>query len=201
MAEFIVEEILDHKETDHNRLYLIKWQNYGTKFNSWEPRNCLNNSQELLDQYHNSKGINDIDREMYENQTVLELDKDTNTMTVNQIIIYLNCMRKCKVYKSGILIREQINEQIKIKEEKGICILNLKAHIYVLYSNKKELHVAGGPNEIYRSNQFMEYIKRIIRPRNTRIVKHEFNQQRLVDPCGTSAIAIGLEIMRQHKNG
>ena len=45
-----VEQILDHRqESDGSVTYLIKWQGYSVKHNSWEPQENLND--DLIDDY------------------------------------------------------------------------------------------------------------------------------------------------------
>lgn len=49
---YIVEKILDHMY-DYDKkeyVYLIKWENFDTTYNSWEPADCLH--PELLQEYH-----------------------------------------------------------------------------------------------------------------------------------------------------
>lgn len=74
ITDYIVEKILEHKDIDDNRYYLIKWKKYDEKFNTWETRICLKNCHEILDEYHNNTGTGDIRKEQYEKETITELD-------------------------------------------------------------------------------------------------------------------------------
>eukprot|EP01046_Picozoa_sp_COSAG06_P054653 COSAG06_NODE_9801_length_1813_cov_3.014002_2_plen_474_part_01 len=46
--EFTVEDIVDKRERRGEVEYLIKWENYGPKSNTWEPVDCLDGSKNLL---------------------------------------------------------------------------------------------------------------------------------------------------------
>ena len=53
---FYIEKILDHQGTPANRRYLIKWLNYPSSENTWEPRENLIGSETLLQDYWKTRG-------------------------------------------------------------------------------------------------------------------------------------------------
>lgn len=48
---FYVERILDHKGTGKNRRYLVKWLNFPSSENQWEPESNLIGCEQLLQDY------------------------------------------------------------------------------------------------------------------------------------------------------
>lgn len=54
--EFEVEAILNHRGRKGQRQFLIRWKNYSSDDNSWEPESNLNCS-DILQEYKKSKGI------------------------------------------------------------------------------------------------------------------------------------------------
>ncbi|XP_055306853.1 histone-lysine N-methyltransferase SUV39H1-like, partial [Sitodiplosis mosellana] len=51
LNRYNVEKILDRKVVDDTSFYLIKWQGYSNKDNTWEPNECVDDCQEMLDAY------------------------------------------------------------------------------------------------------------------------------------------------------
>ena len=47
--EFIVEEILDSRVINQKLHYLIKWEGYGIKHNSWEPADNVHAPEHIMD--------------------------------------------------------------------------------------------------------------------------------------------------------
>ncbi|KAB5588482.1 Transposon Tf2-1 polyprotein [Ceratobasidium theobromae] len=50
--EYEVEQILNSKKTWGKLYYLIKWKGYSEESNSWEPKEHVENSPELIRQFH-----------------------------------------------------------------------------------------------------------------------------------------------------
>ncbi|KAK7865860.1 hypothetical protein R5R35_003976 [Gryllus longicercus] len=49
-----VEYILDYVEFEEDAFYLVKWKGWESKYNSWEPKENVNNCQHILDEYFSS---------------------------------------------------------------------------------------------------------------------------------------------------
>ena len=54
-TDYEVEKILDHRLFRKNKQYLVKWKDYGTEFNSWEPETNIS-APELVQLYVQSRG-------------------------------------------------------------------------------------------------------------------------------------------------
>ena len=50
--EWEVDEIVNSKKGKGDVVYKVKWKGYGPEENTWEPRENLEGSKELLDKYH-----------------------------------------------------------------------------------------------------------------------------------------------------
>lgn len=48
---FYVERILDHRGTGSNRQYLVKWLNYPSSENTWEPLDHLDTTESYIQNY------------------------------------------------------------------------------------------------------------------------------------------------------
>jgi hypothetical protein len=57
--EYVVEKIIGHKFFKKGSAikYLVRWENYGPQFDSWEPRSNLKNSLRILAQYRKDHGL------------------------------------------------------------------------------------------------------------------------------------------------
>jgi transposase InsO family protein len=51
--EFEVERIINHRGSNHNKEYLVKWLGYDNNENTWEPETNLTNCRQLLATYRN----------------------------------------------------------------------------------------------------------------------------------------------------
>ena len=49
--EYEVESIRAHKGNGTRRQYLVKWRNYDSSNNTWEPEDNLDNTEEILKEY------------------------------------------------------------------------------------------------------------------------------------------------------
>jgi hypothetical protein len=52
-TEYEVDAILTHRVRRGKVLYLVKWKGYDDTENTWEPVESLENTKELLKEYHN----------------------------------------------------------------------------------------------------------------------------------------------------
>ncbi|CCO36844.1 Retrotransposable element Tf2 155 kDa protein type 1 [Rhizoctonia solani AG-1 IB] len=53
--EYIVEAILDNKRRGNKWWYLVKWEGYGPEHNSWEPKENLEHSKDLIKKYYQDR--------------------------------------------------------------------------------------------------------------------------------------------------
>ena len=54
---FNVEEILEWREGEDGPEYLVKWAGYGHRHNTWEPAAHFEQCLEILEQFHQEKGL------------------------------------------------------------------------------------------------------------------------------------------------
>ena len=55
--EYEVEAIITHQRSRHGYQFLVKWKDYSTAENSWEPERHLAHAQKLLTSYKKTKWI------------------------------------------------------------------------------------------------------------------------------------------------
>jgi hypothetical protein len=57
--EYVVEKIVGHKfnKKGVNIKYLVRWENYGPQFNTWETRAHLKNAPRILAEYRRDHGL------------------------------------------------------------------------------------------------------------------------------------------------
>ena len=53
--EYEVEKVLNHKQIGNRMKYYVKWKGYDSSENTWEPESNLQNAQEKILEYWNSK--------------------------------------------------------------------------------------------------------------------------------------------------
>ncbi len=54
---FQVEDILEWREGEEEREYLVKWKGYGHKHNTWEPATHFKTCPEVLEEFHQTAGL------------------------------------------------------------------------------------------------------------------------------------------------
>jgi hypothetical protein len=54
---FELEDIRGWRQGEEGREYLVKWAGYGHKYNTWEPAAHLEKCSEILQQFHQRKGL------------------------------------------------------------------------------------------------------------------------------------------------
>jgi chromobox protein 1 len=52
--EYIVEEIVDHRKTKGKDLYFVKWKDYSSEENTWEPMQNLTNCHNAFKKFFTS---------------------------------------------------------------------------------------------------------------------------------------------------
>ena len=57
--QYEVETILAHRRKGKGIEYLIKWKEYSSNENTWEPESNLSNSEEILDEYKKEHRLNE----------------------------------------------------------------------------------------------------------------------------------------------
>ncbi len=58
LEEFEVKEIIDHQKNKNGTIkYRVRWEGYGPESDQWEPLGNLEHSSELIDEYHQRKGL------------------------------------------------------------------------------------------------------------------------------------------------
>ena len=51
-AEYLVEEVVGHRDSGNNRLYRLRWTGWDKNSDTWEPLSALENCSDLVEEYH-----------------------------------------------------------------------------------------------------------------------------------------------------
>jgi len=79
--EFEVDKIMEEKQEEGKKYYLIKWKGCSNKFNSWEPERSLYHAKEKVKEWNDqqSKGMLAIQKELGE-VPLVKKDQEKNTV-------------------------------------------------------------------------------------------------------------------------
>ena len=182
-----VEGIEEHKIIGGQRFFKIKWENYESKYNTWEPEDNLRNAKELLNNYL-------IDNQMEETTLESEEEDDEmgqeNYMDPATILNEIKQLQRLNSYKTSTRIEQYLGGSL---ENHGIYLYIREQHHYVIVYLKDWQLVIDGANNSSRQ----EILKEIREETNLMGLRNlKFLQQQGNDHCGSSAIAIVIELIR-----
>lgn len=198
-----VDEILGHSrstETEPERTFLVKWAECSNpecddSITTWEPESHLDGCVNRLNTYLRKVGE--------PLTTMRQLIGASNSQDVNKDIwidmeTTLNLFMKLKSWRHMDNVNIPIERWTNFKEQDGLYFLDYDSHCYViLYLYSENLgYLADGGNLFSAYKSVSAEIKRLLRIPLTQV---KFNFQTRVDHCSSSAIAIGMELLRAYK--
>lgn len=198
-----VNKIIGHRPsaTRPNRDFLIEWKEVvrrtGRHAQSWEPEEHLDGSIDLLQKYCRQKKIplSNIIGLAGANTESNNLERG-NWATMDTILSKFDAIRSWAGYSKDILAKEWTKPEGK----DALYFLNYNFHCYVLlYVHKLQAaYIADGGN-LFRTEQTVaDRVRKIVK---IRLISLTYDQQLKVDHCASSAILIGLELLRMHSTG
>lgn len=191
MTLYEVEQILQHREnTNGQTVYLVKWKNYSEKFNSWETEECFLGAIETLNQYQLD---HDLPLTVQTNNDEQPANK-LNEVYPNKVINYIEAFKRLQQYRCDHVQIKQLIEKPN-KETNIIYIYLFEGHYYIIANLKEKMILADGANH---GTNIKEHVKKLF---GRKPVITTFKQQKGTDHCGSSAIAITLELIRLAKRG
>ena len=198
-----VREIRGFREGSTGREFLVGWQAVSRRGSStgascsWEPEHHLDGAIDLLQQYcrSNSLPLSEIEGLMGADEN----DEDTriaNWVSMSTILTTFTKYRALKLVRSNL----GASEWTGFGEDDHLYFLKHGPHCFVvLYVASKQLaYIADGGN-VYRKNQ--EVAVEIKTKLGVRLISLPFDQQKMIDHCGSSAVQIGLEMLRLYERG
>lgn len=164
---------------------------------SWEPEIHCNGCLDLLQDYCRVKGI-----PFSENEALIGADPADEGHNMYNWITMNTVLEEFAKQRSRLKIKSPLTaaEWTKFGKEDQLYFLRHEQHCYVLlHVNSRNLaFIADGGNKFRRDRQVANELKQRL---NIRLVSLEFSQQLKIDHCGSSAILIGIELLRLHNRG
>lgn len=191
-----VEKIVRYEWREGFRFFRIAWVGYGIKDRSWEPEVNLAGAIDMLQEFLRKKNepYSTVVGLMGSSDECENVNRD-NWMSMEQVIEKFNILRP-RCFPDVCMIGQ---EYIDTFQNTGIYFLRFSGHCYtILYDDEKKLAtIADGTNNFKTNTVTAEYIYSLLQ---VRIRSVYYDQQKYVDYCGTSAILIGLELVRAWKD-
>lgn len=195
---YFVEKIMKHKKTKRGLEYKIKWEGYDDpKDATWEPERHLGGSFQLLKDYKEEKGLGPPTVKILvgfrdENQECNE----ASWAELTSIVELINKERLCRNLSPQLPL--DVVQDCLVTDADKLFIVPSCNHCYMgLYiRSTNTCYVADGSNDISTEAGFKE-IQHCME--NVRLRPLQFNQQRAIDYCGSSACSIALELARLYK--
>lgn len=200
---FDVSSIMGHKLSDSGREFLVSWKPTGrgstktTHRPSWEPEKNLDGAIDILQQYcrENSLAYSEIEGLMGADET----EEDARVKNWVSMEKVLSTLEK---YRISFRVRSTIKaeEWTEFGQEDKLFYLKYGPHCFVLLyiASKETAYIADGGNVFRRNFTISQEIKELL---DIRLISLPFRQQVKADYCGSSAILIGIELLRLYDQG
>lgn len=198
-----VELIKDHRNEGSGREFLVEWKGCpvrpgsDTNVTSWEPEKHLDGCIDLLQQYCMQRQI-----QLSSIQGLMGADSDNNDHETSNWIdmnILLNKFVQVRRWTKTVSTLTA-SEWTEFGNQDKLYFLRHDHHCYVLLHvvARQLAFIADGTNTYRTNKQVAQQLQDILR---IRLISLKFNQQLEIDHCGSSAILIGLELLRMHYRG
>lgn len=191
-----VEKILHHRLTSNGRQFLVKWKGYEAKDNSWIPEESMDGCLDLLQSYLRQHGLPLTKIEGLMGATRGAQVNESNWVSMNHLITEFNVF-KLRYYDT---VSIKVHEWIDLPDSDGLYFLNHMNHCFVLlfFKQRNLAFIADGGNSFHEDITVAQELKQLL---NIRLISCKYNQQLKVDFCGSSAILIGLGMIRAYSLG
>jgi len=197
-----VEDIIGHREKRNGREFLVKWKEVpdaeDTRAETWEPEKHLDGAIDYLQRYCRRQKIalSKIVGLLGADSSNLELTNRDNWVTMDTILTHVSKLRS----------RLNIKTQIKVLQwtdfgnEDCLYFLDHGFHCFVLLHvvKRNAAYIADGGNLFRENKKVANEIRQLL---GIRLISLRFNQQLKVDHCGSSAILIGIQMLRMYAKG
>lgn len=191
---FDVESIENIKQRGSERFFRIKWKGYEEK--TWEPERNLDGAIDILQKFLRERKLKPS--EIYGLLGAPKCDKinRANWVSMSNIIATIHkAMRWLKIENPGL----QISELVDKPTTNGLYFLAHRFHCYTLLYNhsKKTAFIADGMNILLEDKEVLKEVKDRLK---IHLKLCTYNHQMRVDYCGSSALLIGLEMIKASKS-
>lgn len=196
-----VEDIIEHRERNGKREFLVEWKqsNQGarTRERSWEPEEHLDGAIDLLQRYCRNQEI-----PLSSIVGLLGANVDNEGLSRSNWATMDKILTKFQTLKSNWKLCPNIEAKQwdQIGDKDCLYFLDFNFHCFVLLyvHAMKTAYIADGGN-LFRANQkTADEIKELVK---CRLISIGFDQQTREDHCASSAVLIGIELLRMYSKG
>lgn len=197
---FEVKDIISWKwgeyEGVRTRLFTVRWKGYSHEYDTVEPEKHLDGCLDKLQEYLRIMGQPYSQIDGLVGSSSSSGSNESNWVSVDHIFSLLKTY-KDRYFPSVDLKYETWNEFGKTDQ---LYLVKFESHCFmVLYYAKRQLGIIADGGNIYRTNEEMSI--RIRSLLKIRLRGLDFNCQSKADHCGSSAVLIGLELIRLYQSG
>jgi hypothetical protein len=195
-----VAAIRGSKRTQAGRFFQVEWKDCPSKKDrsvnerTWEPESYLDGCIDLVQHYCRVHGLPLSNVNGLLGAGDAQVDKNVaNWITMEKLLENFNKIRTWCRLKSNLVA----SEWSAFGENDQLYFLRHSHHCFVLLhrANQRLAYIADGTN-IYRTDQTVaDELKELLK---VRLISIKFDQQLAVDHCGSSAILIGIELLKAH---
>lgn len=193
---FHVEKILDWRnQQGDKRQFLVKWKGFSGSQSSWEPEEHLDGCLETLQKFCE-------DNDLVYSKIEGFVGASTGTTGLNE----KNWIKPSTVRNTVLGILSGTDEQNiinievwdKLRDQDTLYIVPMEGHCYVVlhYARKGIGYIADGSNH-FMTNPEVE--KDLTEELGLILIPRQFVQQHGVDHCGSSAVVLALELVKQYR--
>lgn len=199
---FDVEEIVRHRirkvGTITSRMFFIKWKGYPSSQNTWEAEHHLDGCIDLLQKYLRENGLpySMMDGLVGTSSTDISPFNEKNWSSIFDIIALFQKIKEFYYPQVDL----SCEKWVSFKTIDQLFFLKFESHCFVIlyYAKSRSGYIADGGNLFRTDESVSKSVRSLLK---IKLRSCEFNQQTEIDHCGSSAVLIGLEMMRAYKSG
>lgn len=198
-----VASIKGHRNSGAKREFLVEWQDCPVKEGAednvctWEPEKNLDGAIDFLQRYCQEKSI-----KLSEITGLLGADRDQDDHNVDNWVTLDTILEKLTKVRAWTKLASTLeaSKWAGFEDTDHLYFLEHDKHCFViLYVHNRDLAFIADGGNVFRNNK--EVADQLKKTLGIRLVSLEFDQQLGIDHCGSSAVLIGLELLRMHSCG
>lgn len=194
--------ILDDKERNGKRFFKVAWKNgpgiseTAARKCTWEPEKNLDGAIDLLQLYCRLGKIplSKIDGLLGADIEKISESNRSNWISMNTLLENFAKLRS----NLSIKVNLEAKHFTHFEQKDGLYFLDFQFHCFVLlYIHERQLaYIADGGNVFRENDRIANGVKEFLK---IRLISLPFDQQLGVDHCGSSAILIGIKLLRMYR--
>lgn len=179
-----------------SRFFYIKWKGYPASQNTWEMEYHLDGCFDLLEKYIRENNLRHSTIDGIVGSSVRKPVEFNEKNWSSMFDVIEEFSRFKSYYFSDVDII--FDKWTSFGEQDGLYFLKFQSHCFVIlyYGQRRVGYIADGGN-LFKTDESVA--RNIYAMLNIRLRSCEFTQQSKIDHCGSSAVLIGLELLRAYK--